>query len=77
MPTREELRGIVDYSRSNPAIDTTVTGYFPRTVSDWYWSASPFAPGTGSAWRVFFNDGHDNATGKGSSSGAVRLVRGG
>lgn len=75
LPTREELRTIVDYSTANPP--AIATSYFPRTVSGWYWSASPYAPGTGSAWRVFFNDGHDNATGKGSSSGAVRLVRGG
>lgn len=76
MPTREELRTIVDYSRSTPAIDTTATGYFPQTVSDVYWSASPFAPGTGSAWRVHFYNGQDNVGGK-FSFGAVRLVRGG
>ena len=74
MPTREELRTIVNLSTSNPAI---ATGYFLRTVSTWYWSASPCAPDAGHlAWRVNFSAGYGYADGKGSPS-AVRLVRGG
>ncbi len=72
MPTGEELRTIVDYSRSNPTIDT---GYFPNTVSNWYWSASPDAPDARSAWVVDFGYG-DGAIFK-SWDYAVRLVRGG
>ena len=37
VPDIEELRSIVDYSRTNPSIDTD---YFPNTVSSGYWSAS-------------------------------------
>ena len=73
LPTREELRSIVDYSAVNPSITAT---YFPRTVSNAYWSASPYAPDAGVAWVVFFNIGNDLANGKGNSY-AVRLVRGG
>lgn len=72
MPTREELRSIVDYSAKDPAI---ATAYFPRTVSYYYWSASPYV-GAGNAWIVFFSYGGDNADESGYSL-AVRLVRGG
>ncbi|MDG4549543.1 MAG: DUF1566 domain-containing protein [Candidatus Contendobacter sp.] len=76
MPTREELRSIVDYSRFNPAIDTTATGYFPRTVAWRYWSASPYALIAIGAWVVYFDIGYDRDYGK-SGVVAVRLVRGG
>ncbi len=73
LPTREELRSIVDYSAQNPAI---AIAYFPRTVSYNYWSASPYAPVAGFAWVVDFSNGGGNASGRGASV-AVRLVRGG
>lgn len=40
MPTTKELRSLVYYSTSNPAVEAA---YFPRTVPDFYWSASPYA----------------------------------
>ena len=74
MPTRRELHSIVDRSRENPpAIDAA---YFPRTVNNWYWSASPYAPNAGSAWYVYFDNGVDYPEVKGDGL-AVRLVRGG
>lgn len=73
MPAREELRSIVDYSRISPAIDT---GYFPHTLSNWYWSASPYAGHLGHAWYVPFALGNDYFNGK-LNYGRVRLVRGG
>jgi len=72
MPTREELRTIVNSATFNPAI---ATSYFPRTVNG-YWSASPYAPGAGVAWFVDFYSGNDGASSKGNY-GAVRMVRGG
>ncbi|MFZ1640195.1 MAG: DUF1566 domain-containing protein [Candidatus Contendobacter sp.] len=78
MPTREELRTIVDYSRFNPAIDTTAAGFFPRTVSTRYWSASPNAFNADNAWNVLFINGKVSADSKGRRGVyAVRLVRGG
>ena len=73
MPTREELRTIVNSATFHPAI---ATSYFPRTVNG-YWSASTFAPSAGYAWFVDFYSGYDNAGFKGSNGFAVRLVRGG
>ena len=73
MPAVDELHNIVDHSRSNPAIDSA---YFPRTVFDWYWSASPYTPVAGDAWYVRFDNGFDNFQDKGNAK-YVRLVRGG
>lgn len=75
MPAREELRGIVDYSRINPAIDT---GYFPRTLSTWYWSASPYADRVTFVWDVHFGNGDASININPKSHGSyVRLVRDG
>ena len=40
LPSKEELRSIVDYSRYNPSIDTD---YFPNARSSGFWSSSPYA----------------------------------
>lgn len=40
LPTAEELRSIVNYGRSNPAIDTIV---FPRTVPGYYYSSTRYS----------------------------------
>ena len=73
VPDIEELRSIVDYSRTNPSIDIN---YFPNTGSDWYWSASPDAYGSSYAWRLGFGVGYDYYGNRGSSN-HVRLVRSG
>ena len=73
LPTIEELSTIVDAERSDPAIDT---GYFPNTVSIWYWSSSSSASNPSLAWGVNFYDGDVYGSGK-SSYGRVRAVRGG
>lgn len=73
LPTLDELRGIVDYSRSSPAIDTH---YFPDTRSSWFWSASPHAHDSGYALIVVFDYGLGGGYGK-KGNARVRLVRGG
>ncbi|MBF0240638.1 MAG: DUF1566 domain-containing protein [SAR324 cluster bacterium] len=73
LPNRNELQSLVDYSKSNPAIDTTA---FPNTNSSYYWSSSAYASNTSYAWGVNFNRGYvfsDNKT----VSDYVRCVRGG
>ena len=71
LPSKEELRSIVDYSRYNPSIDTD---YFPNTVSSWFWSSSPYAGYSLNAWDVYFNDGYGYYDNR-SNSEYVRLVR--
>jgi len=74
MPGNAELHSIVDYSRYSPAVDTT---YFPNTVSDSYWSSSPVASDSLSAWVVLFDSGYDLWYGKNYYGNYVRLVRSG
>lgn len=78
LPTKTELQTIVDYSRYNPAIDTS---FFPGTLSSYYWSSSTPAPNDGYAWCVHFSTGSVGGIGSVHSSNktnahAVRAVRG-
>jgi len=75
LPTRQELRSIVNYSRVDPSIDTAL---FPNVVSSYYWSSTTYtyAAGTGNAWGMYFNSGYDDYGAK-SNSYCVRAVRGG
>ncbi|MDP2647071.1 MAG: DUF1566 domain-containing protein [Desulfobacterales bacterium] len=52
MPTKEELRSIVNYGRDHPAIDSV---FFPDTVMSSYWSSTRL--GNIDVWHVNFNDG--------------------
>ncbi|WP_293716381.1 DUF1566 domain-containing protein [Stenotrophomonas sp. UBA7606] len=55
LPTIDELSLLVDRSRYEPAINTD---FFQDIQSDWYWSKTPAAWSSASAWLVFFNDGN-------------------
>ena len=74
MPTREELRKIVDYGRYSPSIDTA---YFPYTQSSYYWSSDTPAYGSGYACSMNFDTGGDNGNRDKSYTHYVRAVRGG
>jgi len=54
LPSRTELRTIVDFTRSSPAIDPTA---FTNTPSASYWTSSPSAGSSGRAWLVDLNRG--------------------
>ena len=73
MPTIKELKTMVDRTRINPAVSSTV---FPDTVSSSYWSSTTYASNASIAWHVYFSYGYDSNYGK-SSSYYVRAVRGG
>ena len=65
LPTIDELQLLVDHERYNPAIDTAL---FRDIQSDWYWSKTPAAWSSASAWLVLFNSGlvsygHRNSSG--------------
>jgi len=70
LPSIEELRSLVDYNKSNPAIDTV----FTNTSSSYFWSSTTVASNTSNAWNVNFNNGNDNWNNK-SNSNYVRCVR--
>ena len=74
LPTREELRSIVDYDKYKPAIDES---YFPNTVSSDYWSSTTGADYEDYAWFVHFYYGYGGYYNDKSYSRYVRAVRGG
>ncbi len=71
LPTLKELQTIVDYSQSNPSIDST---FFPSTPGSAFWSSSPLAGSSSDAWYVFFFHGSTSNVGV-SAMGNVRCVR--
>jgi PKD repeat protein/pimeloyl-ACP methyl ester carboxylesterase len=73
LPNRNDLLSLVDYTRYDPAIDTTA---FPDTMSSYYWSSTTYAPYSVYAWCVYFDYGlvsHDLR----SYDSYVRAVRSG
>ena len=72
LPTREELRSIVDYSVTYPG-PTVDIRYFPDTVAQFYWSSTTDADDKNSAWGIGFAFGYDYAYGK-DTAARVRLV---
>jgi len=72
LPTREELRSLVDYSIKYPG-PTIDAAFFPHTVNQFYWSSVPYANNNESAWGVGFSFGYDYAYYK-SNLARIRLV---
>jgi hypothetical protein len=73
LPNIRELKSIVDFSRTVPAIDPA---FLNCTNSD-YWSATTSTKGLGGAWAVLFASGISDVTGKDNEPSYVRCVRGG
>lgn len=72
MPSDVELQSIVDYGRTNPAIDAS---YFPNTpANEAFWSASPRADDSSLAWGISFSNGGISEFRKNYSVLSVRLV---
>jgi len=55
LPTIDELQLLVDRTRYSPAINTD---YFRDIQNDWYWSKTPAAWSSASAWFVGFSSGY-------------------
>ncbi len=72
LPTIEELFGLADRTRHNPAIDTDA---FPTCKGGWYWSSTVDASSPSDyAWYVYFSYGLADYSRQGSN-GRVRAVR--
>jgi len=54
LPTRAELATLVDDTRHEPAIDTSL---FPRVKPRWHWTSTPCAWSSASVWLVLFSYG--------------------
>ena len=65
LPRREELRSIVDYSRSKPPSTFSSTGrnidtdYFPNTIDSGYWSSTATVTIKEYAHGIYFTHGFD------------------
>ena len=55
LPDVKELRSLVDFTRSDPALDTT---YFPSALPSYYWSSSTYTNSPQHAWYVNFQRGN-------------------
>jgi len=73
LPNINELRSIVNYDRSSPAVDTIA---FPNMLLSHYWSSTTYFDDTSSAWCLNFTTGVDDTVNKGSTH-YVRAIRGG
>jgi Protein of unknown function (DUF1566)/Divergent InlB B-repeat domain len=73
MPSIYELLGLVNLSYL-PKVDPV---FFPNTPSLNFWTGSPNASYSFSAWRMSFYDGGGDTGGSRIDSNRVRLVRGG
>ena len=78
MPTIDELKGLITKTSTvNQPLNIGFfidANYFPNT-NYWYWSSSPSASNSGSAWYVYFSNGYSGGNGK-NYGDSVRLVRG-
>jgi hypothetical protein len=54
LPSVIELVSIVDYGQESPSINPT---YFPSISSEMFWSSSPLAGSSSTAWYVYFHLG--------------------
>jgi hypothetical protein len=73
LPNIRELKSLTEKACFEPAINST---FFPNTVSEGYWSASPDAGYNTYAWVVGFGGGNAGGSGK-NGNYYVRAVRAG
>jgi hypothetical protein len=73
LPTREELRSIVDYSKITPSI---FVNEFPNTVLGNYWTSTAHPFQENHVWCIHFYNGNDNYQSK-NNQYFSRAVRGG
>ena len=74
LPNVKELSSLVEMACYWPAINVN---RFPNTLSSGYWSSSPVADRSASAWNVHFSVGSGGGNLKAGGHYYVRLVRGG
>ena len=74
LPTRAELAGLVDDTRHEPAIDTSL---FPGVKPRWHWTSTPCAWSSASAWLVHFYGGYVGYSLRGGLGFALAVRRAG
>lgn len=74
LPNKNELESLVEQRCVSPSINSMV---FPNTPSTFFWSSSPDADNSFSAWSFNFGSGYVGFSLKGLGNYQVRLVRAG
>ena len=74
LPTIDELSLLVDRTRYEPAINTD---FFQDIQNDWYWSKTPAAWSSASAWGVDFCHGLVSNSRRGNGGFALAVRRAG
>jgi len=76
VPSIKELQTLVDDSKMdwNTVFDTAAFADLPASLSPWFWSSSPLAGSSSSAWYVYFSRGYTSNNGL-SSTYRVWCVR--
>jgi hypothetical protein len=74
LPNVKELESVLKIDAANPAIDATA---FPNTITQSYWSSTPYTPNPARAWYVNFYYGNTDAYDQSGNILFVRLVRSG
>jgi len=74
LPTRAELAALVDDTRHEPAIDTSL---FPRVKPKWHWTSTPCAWSSASAWGVDFGSGGVDSSHRSYNGFALAVRRAG
>jgi len=74
LPTIEELQLLIDRSRYSPAINTD---FFQDIQNDWYWTKTPAAWSSASAWFVYFGNGSVDYYHRGGDGFALAVRRAG
>ncbi len=70
LPSEIELLSLVDFAKTDPAIDSAL----PGTPSSGSWSSTTLSSRSSDAWIVYFGDGRTTARVK-NDSGPLRCVR--
>jgi len=74
LPNRNELESLVEDCTYGPSINSDI---FPGTPSSSFWSASPIAMDSVSAWAVYFGNGYSGSGSRSNFYLRIRAVRGG
>ncbi|HEL7612276.1 TPA: DUF1566 domain-containing protein [Stenotrophomonas maltophilia] len=74
LPIRTELAALVDDTRHEPAIDTSL---FPSVLPRWHWTSTPCAWSSASAWFVLFGHGYVSSYHRDYSGFALAVRRAG
>ncbi len=75
LPAKHELQSLVDYGISEPDDEQPTINSIFSSLPSGYWSATPLASDTGSAWVIFFDNGNDYM-GEKTAKHHIRCVHG-